>query len=253
MSSSLVPSLIIRIRSPLPMPAFLSSSLSSDLRCTECKSDDILEDQREGVIVCKQCGLVLSSQLISEEPEWRIHQDDDENGHSLNQTIVSRTGTEDETLPTFRGLSTIPPHRIKRKRSDFVSEPIPLALQSPPPQEEDQEDTETRAVQSMIDKCTVVIQDGGKKLGSSPTQIAKAIDKLAEYMSDQLEHNSKIRIKYREVSIAFLWISMLPHSRSIQPFVQYLDPTLNPRTTENLQLWRNLIKKWVFDGNKKHD
>jgi TFIIB zinc-binding len=263
---------ITRRSSPPPIPVLLSSSLSSDLRCNECGSDDILEDHREGVIVCKQCGVVLSSQLISEEPEWRTFQDDDDNGHSLNQTIVSRAGSEDETLSTFRGLSTITRFKkrkrpsssfITRSSSEPVHVPIPTRIESPPspehyieqdPEEQEEEqkgDQPTRGVQSLVDKGTLVIQDGGKTIRSSPAQISMATSILTRYISDQLQHNSKIRIKYREVSMAALWISSGTKTSPIEPFIQYLDRTLNPRTTENVQFWKDSIVEWLRLNNKQ--
>jgi transcription initiation factor TFIIB len=39
--------------------------------CPECASDQTVEDNKRGEIICADCGLVLSSNLIDQGPEWR--------------------------------------------------------------------------------------------------------------------------------------------------------------------------------------
>ena len=39
--------------------------------CTNCHAKDLVIKQREGTIVCQQCGLVNQSRIIDESSEWR--------------------------------------------------------------------------------------------------------------------------------------------------------------------------------------
>ena len=37
------------------------------MQCTDCFSEDIVEDRSQGDLICTSCGLVLQSHMISEE------------------------------------------------------------------------------------------------------------------------------------------------------------------------------------------
>jgi transcription initiation factor TFIIB len=39
--------------------------------CPECESNDLIRDNEAGELVCKSCGMVVSSELFSYGPEWR--------------------------------------------------------------------------------------------------------------------------------------------------------------------------------------
>ncbi|MFX1492053.1 MAG: transcription initiation factor IIB family protein [Promethearchaeota archaeon] len=41
------------------------------MKCPDCASQKIIQDERRGEIICAKCGLVLSSNLIDIGPEWR--------------------------------------------------------------------------------------------------------------------------------------------------------------------------------------
>jgi transcription initiation factor TFIIIB Brf1 subunit/transcription initiation factor TFIIB len=73
--------------------------------CSECLSKDIWEDTLSGCVVCRSCGLQLSTTLITQDQEWRDFNDDDTGGHSFNKSTKSRvSGTQDNEV---YGLSTI--------------------------------------------------------------------------------------------------------------------------------------------------
>lgn len=61
-----------------------SSSPSNDSfvvnsRCSNHSEDYLMEDPREGTVVCSACGLVIIDQLICESGEWRTFGDDNQN------------------------------------------------------------------------------------------------------------------------------------------------------------------------------
>jgi len=40
-------------------------------RCPECGSEEVIVDHERGEIICQKCGLVISSNIVDEGPEWR--------------------------------------------------------------------------------------------------------------------------------------------------------------------------------------
>lgn len=50
-----------------------------DSRCSKHSDDYLMEDQREGTVVCTACGLVIIDQLVCESGEWRTFADDNQN------------------------------------------------------------------------------------------------------------------------------------------------------------------------------
>ena len=83
-----------------------SSCFEHDLQpdysiCVECKKDSIIEDRSSGSVVCTECGLVQSSQLISEDEEWRSF------GEDMHEDLMkSRVGVPETSLDVRVGLST---------------------------------------------------------------------------------------------------------------------------------------------------
>nr|UXY88397.1 TATA binding protein of transcription factor IID [Cryptomonas curvata] len=68
-------------------------------KCNECGSEDIVEDRRQGDMICKNCGLVLLAHMIDFTTEWRNFSEDqrgnDPNrvGSPLHPLIESNTST----------------------------------------------------------------------------------------------------------------------------------------------------------------
>ena len=57
-------------------PSLPTKDLSFHLSCKECRSPtEIIEDYREGCLICSACGLVVCSTLIDTRPEWRTFSD----------------------------------------------------------------------------------------------------------------------------------------------------------------------------------
>lgn len=55
------------------------SHFMETLKCKEHSEDLLLEDPREGTVVCSACGLVVIDQLVCESGEWRTFGDDGQN------------------------------------------------------------------------------------------------------------------------------------------------------------------------------
>jgi transcription initiation factor TFIIIB Brf1 subunit/transcription initiation factor TFIIB len=65
-------------------------------KCSECGSDDLIEDHAGGILVCKICGQVLD-QILDYNPEWKQYDDGDNNarcGGAINPLLpTSSLGT----------------------------------------------------------------------------------------------------------------------------------------------------------------
>lgn len=68
-------------------------------KCNECGSEDIVEDRKQGDMICKNCGLVLVAHMIDFTTEWRTFTEDqrgnDPNriGNRLHPLIESNGST----------------------------------------------------------------------------------------------------------------------------------------------------------------
>jgi transcription initiation factor TFIIB len=68
-------------------------------KCNECGNEDIVEDRKQGDMICKNCGLVLLAHMIDFTTEWRNFSEDqrgnDPNrvGSPLHPLIESNTST----------------------------------------------------------------------------------------------------------------------------------------------------------------
>jgi transcription initiation factor TFIIIB Brf1 subunit/transcription initiation factor TFIIB len=69
---------------------------TSHNKCSECGSDDLIEDHVGGILVCKICGQVLD-QILDYNPEWKQYDDGDNNarcGGAINPLLpTSSLGT----------------------------------------------------------------------------------------------------------------------------------------------------------------
>jgi transcription initiation factor TFIIB len=68
-------------------------------RCPECGSTDLIRDYPRGEVLCNNCGLVLSENLLDQGPEWR---DFEESGRQS----ASRVGAPTNYMIYDKGLST---------------------------------------------------------------------------------------------------------------------------------------------------
>eukprot|EP00184_Porphyridium_aerugineum_P000722 CAMPEP_0184697168 /NCGR_PEP_ID=MMETSP0313-20130426/4215_1 /TAXON_ID=2792 /ORGANISM="Porphyridium aerugineum, Strain SAG 1380-2" /LENGTH=354 /DNA_ID=CAMNT_0027155931 /DNA_START=259 /DNA_END=1323 /DNA_ORIENTATION=+ len=61
------------------LPIWSAPALERDLpeRCTECRSDDIVENWKEGNLVCRDCGVVVQTDLVDLGSEWRTFTNDE--------------------------------------------------------------------------------------------------------------------------------------------------------------------------------
>lgn len=69
--------------------------------CLNCKSPCMIEDKKEGQLVCKECGLVDTDRVISENCEWRSFECD-----QMPTTVASRVGAIENAWMLNFGLST---------------------------------------------------------------------------------------------------------------------------------------------------
>src|SRR2546430_924203 len=83
-------------------------------RCPECNSGHLSFDYERGELICEECGLVLTDQMIDQGPEWRAF--DVEQGEKRARTGAPMTYTIHD-----KGLSTT----IGRKNKDSYGKSIP--------------------------------------------------------------------------------------------------------------------------------
>src|SRR2546429_3031494 len=68
-------------------------------RCPECNSGHLSFDYERGELICEECGLVLTDQMIDQGPEWRAV--DVEQGEKRARTGAPTTYTNhDKSLST---------------------------------------------------------------------------------------------------------------------------------------------------------
>ncbi|MHA2334834.1 MAG: transcription initiation factor IIB [Candidatus Hodarchaeales archaeon] len=88
-------------------------------RCPECNSDKIIEDQKRGVKVCENCGLVLEETLFVTTPEWRAYSTDE-------REMKTRTGSPLSPLRADLGLKV----QISNSRRDSQGNYIAPEMQN---------------------------------------------------------------------------------------------------------------------------
>src|SRR2546425_13119457 len=64
-------------------------------RCPECNSGHLSFDYERGELICEECGLVLTDQMIDQGPEWRacgVEQGDerDRTGGPVTDTLPDK-------------------------------------------------------------------------------------------------------------------------------------------------------------------
>src|SRR2546423_7573585 len=90
-------------------------------RCPECNSGHLSFDYERGELICEECGLVLTDQMIDQGPEWRAL------GVAPGQEWARHRGAAELTLHDT-SLST----PIEGQKTGPDGEPIPP--RHPPPQ-----------------------------------------------------------------------------------------------------------------------
>lgn len=88
------------------------------LYCYNCNNDDLVEDTSHGIIVCRECGQVLSN-LLDSNPEWTQYNDDNKKdmnrcSHPISQllpqssTATTIAGSCSSRIRTLHGWSAMP-------------------------------------------------------------------------------------------------------------------------------------------------
>src|SRR2546422_2976702 len=67
-------------------------------RCPECNSGHLSFDYERGELICEECGLVLTDQMIDQGPEWRAL--DVEQGEKRARTGAPMTDTTPDQGPS---------------------------------------------------------------------------------------------------------------------------------------------------------
>src|SRR5213594_2696066 len=110
-------------------------------RCPECNSGHLSFDYERGELICEECGLVLTDQMIDQGPEWRAF--DVEQGEKRARTGAPMTYTIHD-----KGLSTtIVEEQGLLREVDPHPEPrpaVPLAEVAAPDPREQRDGAEPR-------------------------------------------------------------------------------------------------------------
>ena len=83
-------------------------------KCSECGSEHLIRDYERGELVCGDCGIVISEQIIDQGPEWRAFD-------SAQNEQRARTGAPMTMMIHDKGLST----EIGWKNQDSYGKSIP--------------------------------------------------------------------------------------------------------------------------------
>ena len=83
-------------------------------KCSECGSEHLIRDYERGELVCGDCGIVISEQIIDQGPEWRAFD-------SAQNEQRARTGAPMNMMIHDKGLST----EIGWKNKDSYGKSIP--------------------------------------------------------------------------------------------------------------------------------
>jgi transcription initiation factor TFIIIB Brf1 subunit/transcription initiation factor TFIIB len=70
--------------------------------CDDCQNDDIIEDTSHGILVCKNCGQVVSN-LLDTQPEWTQFADGDKKESGRNSSAISRLLPQSSIATTISG------------------------------------------------------------------------------------------------------------------------------------------------------
>jgi len=89
------------VKKPYVAPQRALYDTSSGI-CPECRKGKLVENYREGDVLCNHCGLVVQSHLIDERPEWNMYASKD--GHCDDQAKV-RVGAATQASGRLAGTS----------------------------------------------------------------------------------------------------------------------------------------------------
>jgi transcription initiation factor TFIIB len=84
-------------------------------KCPECGSDNLIQDEESGEVICGNCGLVVSESTINEGPEWRAFTQTEKESRS-------RVGVPISFSVHDKGLTTV----IGRIGRDALGRKLPL-------------------------------------------------------------------------------------------------------------------------------
>lgn len=70
--------------------------------CDDCKTDNIIEDTSHGILVCKNCGQVVSN-LLDTHPEWKQFTDGDKKDTGRNSLNISTLLPQSSIATTISG------------------------------------------------------------------------------------------------------------------------------------------------------
>jgi transcription initiation factor TFIIB len=70
--------------------------------CNDCENDDIIEDTSHGILVCKNCGQVVSN-LLDTQPEWTQFADGDKKDSGRSSSAISRLLPQSSCATTIGG------------------------------------------------------------------------------------------------------------------------------------------------------
>jgi hypothetical protein len=82
--------------------------LDTDAFCPRCKSRDVVDDEIQGVSVCRDCGFVAKESYISDGSEWRSFSSDSGSGDNarIGDGSASSEGIADATYAGGMGGSS---------------------------------------------------------------------------------------------------------------------------------------------------
>jgi transcription initiation factor TFIIB len=70
--------------------------------CVECGSNDLVEDDDLGEVVCRNCGVVLNDHVASSGPDWRAYTPEERDAKAHAGPPISYS-IHDKRLPTCIG------------------------------------------------------------------------------------------------------------------------------------------------------
>src|SRR2546426_8599214 len=90
-------------------------------RCPECNSGHLSFDYERGELICEECGLVLTDQMIDQGPEWRAFDVQQGEKRARTGAPVNHT-THDKGLSATNG----------GKKNESYRKSIPTPQRAPP-------------------------------------------------------------------------------------------------------------------------
>lgn len=106
-----------------PLENRIKESETPSQLCPECGSDQVVEDEEQGEVVCRACGLIINHMVVSDEREWRGFAADPRNGraragppasYAISDKRLSTTITLDARDGEGRTLSSFEQQRARK-------------------------------------------------------------------------------------------------------------------------------------------